>query len=120
MFYVKTKSIVQGWNFSGPSNPPTLAWETYVSGGASVGSGVQYGDGIVFPGSFEPHQMALDAKTGEVLWDVETKSGMLFAGAYYQGKFFRGGPFDNTLYCFNATTGEIVWTFNPGTHDGYW
>jgi outer membrane protein assembly factor BamB len=120
MFYTKTESVVQAWDFSDPSNPPTLAWETYVSGGASVGSGVQYGDGIVFPGSFEPHQMALDAKTGDVLWDVETKSGMIFAGAYYQGKFFRGGPFDNMLYCFNATSGEIMWTFNPGTPDGYW
>jgi outer membrane protein assembly factor BamB len=120
MFYTKTESVVQAWDFSDPSNPPTLAWETYVSGGASVGSGVQYGDGIVFPGSFESHQMALDAKTGDVLWDVQTKSGMIFAGAYYQGKFIRGGPFDNALYCFNATTGEIMWTFNPGTHDGYW
>jgi outer membrane protein assembly factor BamB len=120
MFYLKTESLVQAWDFSDPTNPPTLAWETHVSGGASVGSGVQYGDGIVFPGSFEPHQMALDAKTGEVLWDVETKSGMIFAGVYYQGKFFRGGPFDNTLYCFNAFTGEIDWTFNPGTHNGYW
>jgi outer membrane protein assembly factor BamB len=120
MFYTKTESVVQAWDFSDPSKPPTLAWETYVSGGASVGSGVQYGDGIVFPGSFEPHQMALDAKTGDVLWDVQTKSGMIFAGAYYEGRFIRGGPFDNTLYCFNATTGEITWTFNPGTHDGYW
>ena len=120
MFYTKTESVVQAWDFSNPSNPPTLAWETYVSGGASVGSGVQYGDGIVFPGSFEPHQMALDAKTGDVLWDVQTKSGMIFAGAYCQGKFIRGGPFDNTLYCFNATTGEIMWVFNPGTYDGYW
>jgi outer membrane protein assembly factor BamB len=120
MFYTKTDSFVQAWNFLNPSNPPSLAWETYVSGAASVGSGVQYGDGIVFPGSFEPHQMALDAKTGDVLWDIQTKSGMIFAGAYYQGKFIRGGPFDNTLYCFNATTGEIVWAFNPGTADGYW
>jgi outer membrane protein assembly factor BamB len=120
MFYVKTQSVVQAWNFSDPSNPPTLAWTTYVSGGASVGSGVQYGDGLVFPGSFEQHQMALDAKTGKVLWDTQTKSGMIFNGAYYEGRFIRGGPFDNTLYCFNATNGDILWTFNPGTSDGYW
>jgi outer membrane protein assembly factor BamB len=120
MFYVKASSYIQGWNFSDPSVPPTLEWETYVSSGGSVGSGVQYGDGKVFPGSFEPHQMALDAKTGEVLWDMETQGAMLFSGSYYEGKFLRGSPFDNTFYCFNATTGEILWTFNPGTHDGYW
>jgi outer membrane protein assembly factor BamB len=119
MFYTKVNSHVQAWDFSDPSIPPKLAWDTYVSGSGLVGSGVQYGDGKVFPGSFEPHQMALDAKTGEVLWDTETKSAMLFSGSYYQGRFIRGGSHDNTMYCFNATTGEILWTFNPNTKDGY-
>lgn len=119
MFYVKTGSFVQGWDFSDPSVPPKLKWETYVPGGGLVGSGVQYGDGKVFPGSYDPHQMALDAKTGKVLWDTETKTPMVFSGAYYQGKFFRGGTHDNSLYCFNATTGEILWTYNPQTKDGY-
>ena len=119
MFFVKGDSCVQGWDFSNPSNPPKLAWTTYVSGGGVLGSGVQYGDGKVFPGSFETHQMALDAKTGEVLWDTETKASMLFSGAYYQGKFIRAGSHDNTLYCFNATDGAILWAFNPHTEDGY-
>ncbi len=119
MFYVKTGSFVQGWDFSDPSIPPTMEWETYVSGGGLVGSGVQYGDGKVFPGSYDPHQMALDAKTGKVLWDTETKTPMVFSGSYYQNKFFRGGTHDNSLYCFNAATGEILWTFNPQTEDGY-
>ena len=119
MFYVKTGSYVQGWDFSDPSVPPTLHWETYVSGGGLVGSGVQYGDGKVFPGSYDPHQMALDSKTGDVLWDTETKSPMVFSGSYYQGKFFRGGTHDNTMYCFDAATGEILWTFDPHTEDGY-
>ncbi len=119
MFYVKKGSYVQGWDFSDPSNPPTLEWETYVDGGGPVGSGVQYGDGKVFPGSYDPHQMALDAKTGDVLWDTETKSPMVFSGAYYEDKFFRGGTHDNTLYCFNATSGEIIWTYDPQTADGY-
>jgi len=119
MFFTKVNSYVQAWNFSDPSIPPTLAWETYVSGSGLSGSGVQYGDGKVFPGSNEPHQMALDAKTGEVLWDTETKCSMVFTGSYYQGRFFRGGSHDNTMYCFNATTGETLWTFNPHTENGY-
>jgi len=119
MFFTKVNSYVQAWNFSDPSIPPTLAWETYVSGSGVAGSGVQYGDGKVFPGSNEPHQMALDAKTGEVLWDTETKCSMVFSGSYYQGRFFRGGSHDNTMYCFNATTGETLWTFNPHTENGY-
>jgi len=118
MFYTKVNSSVQAWSFSGPSISPTLAWTTYVSGGGLAGSGIQYGDGKVFPGSYEPHQMALDAKTGDVLWDTETKSSMLFSGSYYQGKFMRGGSHDNTLYCFDAKSGEILWKFKPDT-DGY-
>jgi len=119
MFYTKEDSFVKAWDFSNPDNPPQQVWSTYVSGGGIVGSGVHYGDGIIFPGSFEPHQIALDAKTGEVLWDTETKSAMLFSGSYYEGRFFRGGTHDNTLYCFNATTGKIIWTFNADTVEGY-
>jgi outer membrane protein assembly factor BamB len=119
MFYTKKEAYIQAWDFSDSTTPPILAWEMYIPGGGIVGSGVHYGDGIVFPGSFEPHQMALDAKTGEVLWDTETKSAMLFSGSYYEGKFFRGGTHDNTLYSFNATNGEILWTFNADTEEGY-
>ncbi|MCW4016155.1 MAG: PQQ-binding-like beta-propeller repeat protein [Candidatus Bathyarchaeota archaeon] len=119
MFYTKVESYIQGWNFSDPSVLPTLEWTTYVPGGGAVGSGIQYGEGKVFPGSFESHQIALDAKTGDVIWDTETKGAMLFSGAYYEGMFFRGGTHDNSLYCFNATDGEILWTYNANTEDGY-
>ena len=120
IFYSKGTSLVQAWNFSDISKPPTLAWEAHIFGGASVGSGIQYGDGKVFPGSFTAHQMALDAKTGETLWDTETKAAMAFSGSYYQGKFLRGGELDNTFYCFDADSGKIMWMFNPGTPFGYW
>ena len=119
MFYTNDDSYVQAWDFSDPENPPKLAWRTYVQGGGSMGSGIQYGDGKVFPGSFESHQIALEAKTGKTLWDTETKGSMLFSGSFYQGKFIRGGTHDNTLYCFDATDGHIIWTFNPHTEDGY-
>jgi outer membrane protein assembly factor BamB len=119
LFYTLVNSTVYAWDFSDPSQPPTVAWETYVSGSNLAGSGIQYGDGKVFPGSYEPHQVALDAKTGDVLWDTETKSSMLFSGSYYEGRFFRGGSHDNLLYCFNASNGDILWEYNPHTEDGY-
>ncbi len=118
MFYTKVGSYIDAWDFSDPSVPPTIAWHVYVPGGGTTGSGVTYGGGLVFPGSFLNHQMALDAKTGNVVWDTLTKGPMIFSGSYYQGRFLRGGTDDNTLYCFNATNGDIMWTYTPNT-DGY-
>jgi outer membrane protein assembly factor BamB len=120
LFYIQGESAIQAWNFSNPSKPPTLEWETHIPGSSSGGTGIQYGDGKVFPGSFEPHQMALDAKTGNVLWDTETKGSMTFSGSYYNGKLLKAGEHDNTFYCFDAGTGKILWEFNPGTQFGYW
>jgi outer membrane protein assembly factor BamB len=119
MFYIKVDSYIEGWSFSDPSNPPSLAWRTYVPGGGRTGIGTTYGGGLVFPGSFENQQMALDAKTGAVVWTTLTKGPMIFDGAYSDGMFFRGGTDDNTMYCFNATDGKILWTYSPGTSDGY-
>ena len=118
MFYIKVDSYIEAWDFSDPSSPPTMAWKTYIPGGGITGIGTTYGDGMVFPGSFENQQMALNATTGVVLWDTLTKGPMIFNGAYSDGRFFRGGTDDNTLYCFNATNGKILWTYTPNTN-GY-
>ncbi len=119
MFYLKNNSYTEGWSFADPSVPPTMVWQTYVPGGGRTGIGTTYGGGLVFPGSFENQQIALDAKTGAVVWTALTKGPMIFDGAYADGMFFRGGTDDNTMYCFNATDGKILWTYSPGTTDGY-
>jgi outer membrane protein assembly factor BamB len=120
MFYVKLDSYIQAWDFSDPSKPPTLAWNTYIPGGGKTGIGTTYGDGLVFAGSFENQQIALNAKTGAIVWTTLTKGPMIFDGAYSDGRFIRGGTDDNTLYCFNATNGEILWTYAPEDDtDGY-
>jgi outer membrane protein assembly factor BamB len=111
MFYIKNGAYVEAWRLPDPSQPPALAWRTYVPGGGRVGSGIAYGGGKVFPGSFQDLQMAIDAKTGKVLWTTPTKTAMIFTGSYYQGVFLRGGTDDNTMYCFNATNGDIIWTY---------
>ena len=118
MFYIKVDSYIEGWSFADPSQPPTMVWRTYIPGGGRTGIGTTYGDGKVFSGSFENQQIALDAKTGAILWITLTKGPMIFDGAYSEGMFFRGGTDDNTLYCFNATDGKILWTYTPNT-DGY-
>ncbi len=120
MFYTQGDSKVLAWNVSDMSAPPVLEWETYVSGSTGSGIGIQYGDGRIFPGSFEPHQVALNATTGELLWDVETTGAMCFSGSYYEGKLLKAAEQDDTFYCFDAETGNILWKYNPGTQLGYW
>ena len=120
MFYVKFDSYIQAWDFSDPSHPPLLAWNTYIPGGGKAGIGTTYGDGLVFTGSFENQQIALNAKTGAIVWTTLTKGPMIFNGAYSEGRFFHGGTDDNTMYCFNATTGQILWTYlPPSSEEGY-
>ena len=118
MFYIKVDTYIEGWSLSDVSKPPTLAWRTYIPGGGLTGIGTTYGDGKVFTGSFLNQQLALDAKTGAILWTTLTKGPMIFNGAYSDGRFFRGGTDDNTLYSFNATDGKILWSYTPDTN-GY-
>jgi outer membrane protein assembly factor BamB len=113
MFYLKNNSYTEAWSFANPNAPPTFVWRTYVPGGGRTGIGTTYGDGKVFVGSFMNLQMALDAKTGDVLWSTRTKGPMIFDGSYVDGVFLRGGTDDNTMYCFDADTGEIIWTYTP-------
>jgi outer membrane protein assembly factor BamB len=119
LFYTKGESTVQAWNFSDPTKPTTLAWESFVADSGSVGAGIQYADGKVFLGSAAPSQIALDAKTGKVVWNTQTTGIMTWSGSYYQGRFLRGGT-DNQFYCFNATIGKVLWVYNPGTEVGHW
>jgi outer membrane protein assembly factor BamB len=118
MFYTKVNSTIVAWDFSDPSKPPTVAWTTYIRGGGITGIGVTYGDGKIFTGSFENTQLALNAKTGKILWSTLTKGPMIFTGAYADGLYFKGGSDDNTMYAFNASNGDIVWSYRPDT-DGY-
>ncbi len=119
MFYNKGKSMVQAWDFSDPSKPPVLAWEAYVPGGGSPRASVVYGDGNVFPDSYDGRQIALNARTGAVVWDTQTTGSMVFSCSYYDGKVLRGGV-DNQFYAFDAKTGKILWVYNPGTEFGSW
>jgi outer membrane protein assembly factor BamB len=43
---------------------------------------------------------------------------MIFFGSYANGIFVRGGTDDNTMYAFDANTGEVIWSYQPET-SGY-
>ncbi|MGV3592181.1 MAG: PQQ-binding-like beta-propeller repeat protein [Gammaproteobacteria bacterium] len=83
--------------------------------------GLALGDGKVFVPRLDAHLMALDQRTGEVLWDVEVadnQAGYSITGAprYYNGRVYAGvagGEYmiRGRMQAFDAATGETVWTF---------
>jgi outer membrane protein assembly factor BamB len=63
--------------------------------------------------------MAIDALTGELIWRVPATGGALYGATYVDGKLV-WGALDNNMHCWDADTGELLWTYNPGTWYGMW
>jgi alcohol dehydrogenase (cytochrome c) len=81
--------------------------------------GVGYLDGKIFRGSADGRVIALDANTGQLLWDVQgtdptMRESFISAPIVWQGKLFIGiGVSDNgiagRLMAFDAETGKELW-----------
>ncbi|MBA7484068.1 Outer membrane protein assembly factor BamB [subsurface metagenome] len=112
------QQMVVRWDLSDISEPPELVWKTSVISSA-IDQGLVYGDGKIFGGSAAGFTYAIDAETGDYLWKTPTKGSRMYSGCYYMDRYFHGAG-GNQFYCFNATTGELLWTFNPGTSHGNW
>jgi alcohol dehydrogenase (cytochrome c) len=103
-----------------------LRWRDVISPkGPQAGDnnrGSAYLDGRIFRGTTDGRLIALDAKTGRSLWDVQGANpalGELFSAApiAWQGKVFIGiGVSDfgvaGRLMAFDADTGKELWRFN--------
>jgi outer membrane protein assembly factor BamB len=109
---------IQGWNWQDISLPPTLAWEKYIQKNYR-GALLTVADGRIMFGTLECTAMALDCKTGNVLWETPVKGYFGYDAAYYQGKWVQAS-LSGELYCFNASTGAIMWEYNPRTFYGFW
>ncbi|MCK5628755.1 PQQ-binding-like beta-propeller repeat protein, partial [Candidatus Bathyarchaeota archaeon] len=113
------ESKITAWDLSDPAQPPTVAWVSPVAGRDEANQIKAYGDGKLFVSGSLAHVCALDVKTGELLWTAQTQGVMNYRGSYYDGLYLQGA-LDNTFYAINAETGEIEWTYNPGTYWGFW
>jgi alcohol dehydrogenase (cytochrome c) len=101
--------------------------KTYVLG--TPVRGVGYAGGRVFRGTMDGHLLALDAKTGDVVWDVIGAD--MNAGEYYtvapvvwDGRVFIGNSGSDVgaighVRAFDANTGQRLWNFDnvPATGD---
>lgn len=105
------------WDFSDPSKPPTMIWES--SWYYGVESITAYGEGILFVGTLDNFVLAYNVTTGALIWKQPTTSMSHYGMSYIDGKIVFGG-LDNNMYGWDAKTGELLWTYNPQTWYGQW
>lgn len=83
--------------------------------------GLGLGDGKIFVGQLNGKLLALDKKTGKIVWETQAERwqdgySITSAPLYYDGLVitgFAGAEFATRgrVKAFNATTGALVWTF---------
>jgi PQQ-dependent dehydrogenase (methanol/ethanol family) len=98
-------------------------WTFESSFGGQTNRGVAVGGGKVFIGQAGSRLVALDQKTGKLLWEskVGDRGGTPGAPVYYDGLVYAGvaggeGGVRGQFVAFDAKTGKDVWTFHtiPG------
>lgn len=83
------------------------------SGGSdkeAVGGGLAVADGRVYMTSGFGLMLAIDAVSGEEIWQTRTRTPMHSAPAVDNGRLFAVSD-DNELFAVDADTGEILWTY---------
>ncbi len=90
---------------------------SYWSGGSSTHfSSHTVANGIVYVGSKKNRLYAIDASTGELLWNYVTNKDVLSTPAVAEGVVYAGSQ-DNNLYALNGLTGELKWKYRTGGGD---
>ena len=85
--------------------------------------GLAIGDGRVYMGRADGHMVALDERTGEVIWDVQLvdsakeTAGISGAGVFVSSDLFvigqNGGeyPVEGKIFGIDPKDGSLIWTF---------
>jgi outer membrane protein assembly factor BamB len=76
--------------------------------GAIIGGGIAVGAGKVFVTSPHAEILALEAKTGQILWRIPTQSPIRAAPTYADGRLY-ALTISNQLEVLDATTGNRLW-----------
>jgi outer membrane protein assembly factor BamB len=80
-------------------------------------SSVVVADGILFVASIDTHNVyALDADSGEILWDYTTAGRVDSPPTIYQGRVLFGSA-DGWIYCLRASDGAVAWQFRAAPKD---
>lgn len=71
-------------------------------------------DGVLYiSGGFGPWLYAINATTGELVWNFTRATWISSSPAVAYGMVYFGG-FDTNVTALNATTGEVVWNYTTG------
>jgi len=70
-------------------------------------------DGMVYIGSNDHNVYALNASTGEQVWNYTTGNYVSSAPAVAGGMVFVGS-YDYSVYALNASTGVRIWSYETG------
>ena len=113
------EGVPSAWMFSDASQPPTLLWNrANQSGFGRYGTEkpMAYDQGIVVCSTSYQYLLGIEATTGRTLWATPTKiSSWNYALSIEDGVIGFGG-LDGNFYGWNLTTGDLMWTYNPGSY----
>jgi len=90
---------------------PKWVFET----GADVSSQPAVVDGVVYFGSWDGKEYAVEAKTGKKIWEFDGGSPTRSGAAYDQGTLYFG-DISGRLYALEAKTGALKWKERIDTH----
>ena len=116
IFALDAKTGDTKWQYSAdlaPTGPGRLIW---------ANRGVALGDGMVFSGQTDGNLVAVDQKTGKLVWSTDVGQakvnhyGITMAPLYYDGMLFTGlGGSDSglrgRLVALDGKTGKEIWRF---------
>jgi len=95
----------------------STVWGPVVLGGAYFGAGITYADGRLIALDRDGVLTALDAATGQQLWqaDLPYQYNFSYAPTAFRGVvYITGGGNGSSLYAVSATTGTLLWSRNAG------
>jgi len=105
---------MEGWNFSNPDAVPTLAWE-YIND--ESGEILCYGGGLFYSGNYAFSCFAMNATTGDLVWETQRPDELGYGGTYVDngqgGELITGGS-STHLIAYNATDGAVLWDNSQG------
>ena len=98
---------------SGPKELNELVWKFKVKDDKRQDTSPVVYQNIVLIGSYDSYLYALNAKTGEIIWEFKTDDDVISNVAVEQGIVYFGSD-DGFLYAVDVISGQQIWKFETG------